>query len=132
MANKTERKCNLYCFTVICMVVVGLHTSDCTTIKWKVGKTIGVRFLNPFAEKPHHSHTSCVHLCLAIGGCFVANYHPGSRTCALVDGSQTSNAYDETWHAYEVISGKPSLLFLYAFQPWNTWTFKRSFQLEFV
>jgi len=90
-----------------CMMLLVLHTciGMCTAkIKYQFSKTVGVRYSNAFAETLTHGDIFCVDLCLTTRGCFVANYNPGTRTCALVDGSQTSEAHTN-WHAFGVVSG---------------------------
>ena len=89
---------------MFCVLLIFVSKTHAKTIKWKVSKTAGVKFSNAFDERAPHSEVSCVDLCVATGGCVVANYNPGTRTCALVDGSQTSDV-NANWHAYSVISG---------------------------
>jgi len=86
-----------------CIMLLVLHTciGMCTAkIKYQFSKTVGVMYSNAIAETLTHSDISCVDLCLTTR----ANYNPGTRTCALVDGSQTSQAH-ANWHAYGVVSG---------------------------
>jgi len=102
---------HIYCFAIVWVLLIFLSMTHAKTIKWKVSKTVGVKFSNAFAEHARLSDISCVDICLATGGCVVANYNPGTRTCALVDGSQISDA-SVNWHAYAVISGMSSCCFI--------------------
>jgi len=100
--------CLMMFLLLICMCIANLNM-----IKSQFSTTVGFRYSNAFAETATQSAISCVDLCLTTGGCFVANYHPGSRTCELVGESQTWYA-NANWNAYTFVSGS-CMLRLYLF-----------------
>ena len=100
-----DTPCLFHLYGCITLLVLLTCIGMCTAkIKYQFSKTVGVRYSNAIAETPTHSDISCVDQCLITRGCFVATYNPGTRICALVDGSQTSEAH-ANWHAYGVVSG---------------------------
>jgi len=101
-----------YCIAIVCVLLFSVSISHAKTIKWKFIKTVGVKFSNVFAERATLSDVSCVDLCLSTGGCVVANYNHGIRTCALIAESQTTDP-NLNWHAYGVISGLLLCSFLF-------------------
>ena len=91
---------NTFAVTLFFQVVA----SQSKNIKWEFQRTSEVRYVNAFFEQAQHSAVSCVDMCVQTGGCVLANYNPGTRTCALVSDTQTFEA-NVNWHAYTVISG---------------------------
>jgi len=89
---------NAFLITLLFQVV------DSASITWQFQRTNEVGYVNAFFEETQHSAISCVDVCVQTGGCVVANYNPGTRTCALVNDAQTFEA-NVNWHAYTVISG---------------------------
>ena len=92
------------CYLMMFVLLFGMCIANWNMIKSQFSTTVGVRYSNAFAETSTQSAISCVDLCLTTGGCFVANYNPGSRTCELVGESQTWYA-NANWNAYTFVSG---------------------------
>ena len=105
-------QCN--CFASMCVLLIVIIMPYAETMTWKFKKTVGIKSTNSFAERESLSDISCMDFCLATGGCVVANYNPGTRTCAIVDGFQKSGT-NANWHTYDVISGMPSRYFCLSF-----------------
>jgi len=95
------------CLTIIGVLLSVIIMTHAITMTWKFRKVADKKFTSIFAERESLSVISCVDFCLATGGCLIANYNQGTRTCALADSFQTYDAI-MNWHALYISSGKTS------------------------
>lgn len=94
----------LQAYYIIIMMVVSEAIAEVGYLQLQLMKTSDTLYSNVFSTLDTLSDIACAHACVNTRLCLSANYHPGTRTCALINDTGTFVA-DVNWHAYSVISG---------------------------